>query len=144
MLRGSRPEEIHARIFTARRHRPFPNASLGFVPCSILASIKVIARFGLGEILNELEDVAGICPAGQEGELVPRSRRRARPAVRPIAAVKSPVTFLPRQRALDPTKEFSGAGEDDAGRSSGLDRLASGRELTGYGINRERYDVVAV
>jgi hypothetical protein len=109
-----------------------------------MASMKVIASFGLGEILNELEDVAGICPAGQEGELVPRSRKRARLAVRPIAAVKSPVTFLPRQMALDPTKEFSGAGEDDAGRSSGLDRLAGGRELTGCGINRERHDVVAV
>src|SRR5215469_15957952 len=42
------------------------------------------------------------------------------------------------------SKNFSGTGEDDAGRTPGLDRLASGRDLTGRGINREHHDVVAV
>ncbi len=46
--------------------------------------------------------------------------------------------------ALDAIYEFSGAREDDAGRTPGLDRLASVRELTGCGIDREHHDVVAV
>src|SRR5215469_9361037 len=42
------------------------------------------------------------------------------------------------------SKNFSGTGEDDAGRTPGLDRLASGRDLTGRGVDREHHDVVAV
>src|SRR5712671_5345324 len=45
---------------------------------------------------------------------------------------------------LNPGCKFSSTGEDDAGRTRDLNRLASGRELAGFGIDPERDDVVAV
>src|ERR1700752_2545081 len=45
---------------------------------------------------------------------------------------------------LNPSCKFSSTGEDDAGRTRRLNRLASGREFAGFGIDPKRDDIVAV